>query len=88
MQLLADPFRLQRVLTLVQRAQYLQCPHYERIVRVDTAPSIRALVRRHEQQRMHAIVGLDLVTPTAFGSETSQTVRFDLTDFHRSRSPL
>ena len=81
-QFLADPLRLERILAAVKRLEHAERALHQLVVRERRSPPGDAFVREDGDQRMDAVVRLNLVGPTAFRRAISQTCRPDFRDFH------
>ena len=82
MQLLADAFRLQCILTLVKRLKQRQGSAYERLAGEDASPSDGAIVGKHGDDGMNTILRLQFVGPAAFGSAPLQPEGAYFTNLH------
>jgi hypothetical protein len=83
MKFLADAFWFQRTFT-----EYLQSGVHQSIVGEYRSPPSNALLGKYGNERVHAVLGLNLIGPSAFWCAPAQTRRFYFHDFHSATVAL
>ena len=81
-QLLAHPFRLQSIFAPIERLQHNQCTPNKTIVGGNAAQARPSFIRDDSDQRVHTVIRLQFVTPSALRSGTTQTYGSNLAYFH------
>ena len=81
-QLLADPLRLERVLSGEERLQHGQSAAHELLAREDAAETGKSLVGVDLDQGVHDVVGLELVAPPSFWGRAAQARGPNLSYLH------
>ena len=81
-ELLAHPFRLQGILPAVQRLQQCQGRSNQAVAREHAAQPDGPLVRDHRDQRVYAVVGTQLLIPSALRRGAAQAGGSNLAYLH------